>query len=105
MGFTVSLFVAGLAFPNRELEAAANVGITIASAAAAIAGALLSSGERDPPGANSRRQTRSPQDPDGHQPTFLPPPARHVRTQPRSNSEPRSILRIPATKPVTMGSR
>lgn len=38
MGFTVSLFVAGLAFPNRELEAAANVGITIASAAAAIAG-------------------------------------------------------------------
>ena len=24
---------------------------------------------------------------------------------PRSNSEPRSILRIPATKPVTMGSR
>ena len=82
MGFTVSLFVAGLAFPNRELEAAANVGITIASAAAAIAGALLSSGERDPPGANSRRQTRSPQDPDGHRPTFLPPPARHVRTQP-----------------------
>jgi NhaA family Na+:H+ antiporter len=41
VGFTVSIFVAGLAFPDARLEAAAKLGITIASALAGMVGAAL----------------------------------------------------------------
>ncbi len=41
IGFTVSLFIAGLAFPEPELEAAAKIGIVIASALASVAGTVL----------------------------------------------------------------
>jgi NhaA family Na+:H+ antiporter len=38
IGFTMSIFVSGLAFPDGELEAAAKVGILLASALAGLAG-------------------------------------------------------------------
>ena len=41
IGFTVSLFVAGLAYPDPGLEAAAKVGILVASAVASLAGFLI----------------------------------------------------------------
>ncbi len=41
IGFTVSLFIAGLAFDEPELESAAKMGILVASAAAAAIGAGL----------------------------------------------------------------
>ena len=41
IGFTVSLFIAGLAFDGPELEAAAKIGILGASVAAALAGLAL----------------------------------------------------------------
>ena len=105
MGFTVSLFVAGLAFPNRELEAAANVGITIVSAARRDCRALLSSGEgipREPTVAGKRGARRILM---ATSPRSCRRPHATSAHNPRSNSEPRSILRIPATKPVTIGSR
>jgi NhaA family Na+:H+ antiporter len=41
IGFTVSLFVAGLAYPAPALEAAAKVGILLASAVASLVGFLI----------------------------------------------------------------
>lgn len=41
IGFTVSLFIAGLAYPSPALEAAAKVGILVASAMASLAGYLI----------------------------------------------------------------
>lgn len=41
IGFTVSLFVGGLAYPNPGLESAAKVGILVASALASLTGFLI----------------------------------------------------------------
>ena len=41
IGFTVSLFVAGLAYPTPILESAAKVGVLVASALASLAGFLI----------------------------------------------------------------
>ena len=41
IGFTVSIFVAGLAFPNPALEGAAKLGVLLASAIASLAGYLI----------------------------------------------------------------
>jgi Na+:H+ antiporter, NhaA family len=41
IGFTVSLFVAGLAFPTAALEADAKVGVLLASALAAALGTTV----------------------------------------------------------------
>ncbi|MGI9120157.1 MAG: Na+/H+ antiporter NhaA, partial [Acidimicrobiales bacterium] len=55
IGFTVSLFVAGLAFDDPALEGAAKVGILAASAIAAVAGSALLARmcRRQPPGAGA----------------------------------------------------
>ena len=47
IGFTVSLFVAGLAFESAELQEAAKAGILLASALASLAGYLILRGARD----------------------------------------------------------
>jgi NhaA family Na+:H+ antiporter len=41
IGFTMAIFTAGLAFPNREFLDAAKLGVVVASAAAAVAGLVL----------------------------------------------------------------
>jgi len=41
IGFTVSLFVAGLAYPGTALEGAAKIGVLIASAVASVGGVLI----------------------------------------------------------------
>ena len=41
IGFTVSLFIAGLAFDTQSLQADAKIGILVASVTAAILGAVV----------------------------------------------------------------
>jgi NhaA family Na+:H+ antiporter len=41
IGFTVSLFISGLAFDDPALDAEAKIGILVASVVAAVAGSLL----------------------------------------------------------------
>ncbi len=56
VGFTVSLFVTGLAFPEQALQDEAKIGILVASAVAGILGALIlrrTSGRAHPPPAGN----------------------------------------------------